>query len=133
MSSQRNVASIGDQELALLRFVSDQHHVTVAEAVAGFGQPRGLARSTVLTMMERLRKKGHLTRRQVDGVYQYAPRMAPAITVRHLVRRFVDQTLGGSITPFVAYLAERERLSEDEVAELETLLERLHRERRRKG
>ena len=32
-----------------------------------FGSERGLARSTVLTMMERLRKKGHLGRRLLDG------------------------------------------------------------------
>lgn len=133
MSSQPRIKSIGDQELALLRFVSAQSRASVAQAAAGFGQPRGLARSTVLTMMERLRKKGHLSRRHIDGVYQYTPRMAPGVAVRHVVQTFVDRTLGGSITPFVAYLAERESLSDDELAELETLLERLHRERRGKG
>jgi predicted transcriptional regulator len=132
MSSQRGPKSIGDQELALLRFVGEARHATVAQAVEGFGRPRGLARSTVLTMMERLRKKGHLSRRQVEGVYQYSPRTAHGTAVRHAVQAFVDRTLGGSITPFVAYLAERERLSDDEVAGLETLLERLQRERRKK-
>src|SRR5262245_20805713 len=102
MSSQTRIKSIGDQELALLRFVSDHGAATVAQAAAGFGQPRGLARSTVLTMMERLRKKGHLSRRQVDGVYQYVPRTAPGAAVRQAVQTFVDRTLGGSITPFVA-------------------------------
>ena len=133
MSSQRRVKSIGDQELALLRFVSDQGETTVGHAVEGFGQPRGLARSTVLTMMERLRKKGHLTRRQVDGVYQYAPRTAPGAAVRQAVQTFVDRTLGGSVMPFVTFLAEQERLTEDELAELEKLLARLQRERRGKG
>ncbi len=133
MSSQSRVKSIGDQELALLRFIGDQGQATVAEAAVGFGRPRGLARSTVLTMMERLRKKGHLNRRHVAGVYQYAPRFAPGITLRQAVRTFVDRTLGGSIAPFVAYLAERERLSDGELAELETVLARLQRERRKKG
>jgi predicted transcriptional regulator len=129
MSSHRRLKSIGDQELALLRFISERGQATVAEAVDGFGQPRSLARSTVLTMMERLRKKGHLGRRQVDGVYQYAPRTAPGAAVRQAVQTFVDRTLGGSITPFVAYLAERERLSDDELDELETLLTRLQQDR----
>lgn len=133
MSSQRPVRSIGDQELALLRFVAERSPTTVAEAVEGFGQPRSLARSTVLTMMERLRKKGHLRRRHVDGVYRYEPRTAPGAALRHAVQMFVDRTLGGSITPFVAYLAEREYLSDDELAELETLLAQLQRDRRRKG
>jgi len=131
MSSQ-NQKSIGDQELALLRFVSDAGRATVAQAVEGFGQPRGLARSTVLTMMERLRKKGHLGRRRADGVYHYAPRTAPGAAIQHAVRTFVDRTLGGSITPFVAYVAEREGLSDDEIEELETLLAKLQRERKKK-
>jgi predicted transcriptional regulator len=133
MSSQRDPKPVGDQELALLRFVHAVGHATVGEAVERFGQPRGLARSTVLTMMERLRKKGHLGRRQVAGVYQYAPRTAPGAAVRQAVQTFVDRTLGGSITPFVAYLAERTALSDDEIAELESLLARLQRQRRKQG
>lgn len=131
MSSQ-NQKSIGDQELALLRFVSDAGRATVAQAVEGFGQPRGLARSTVLTMMERLRKKGHLGRRRVDGVFHYVPRTAPGAALQHAVRTFVDRTLGGSITPFVAYVAEREGLSDGEIEELESLMAKLQRERQKK-
>ena len=133
MSSQRRLKSIGDRELALLRFVGDQRQTTVGRAAEAFGQPRGLARSTVLTMMERLRKKGHVSRRLVAGVYQYATRTTPGAAVRHAVESFVDRTLGGSITPFVTYLAEREQLSEADLVELETLLARLQRGRRRKG
>ncbi len=132
MSSQRRLKTIGDQELALLRFVSEHHQVSVAQAVEGFGLPRALARSTVLTMMERLRKKGHLRRRQIDGLYQYAPKTAPGAAVRQAVQSFVDRTLGGSVAPFVAYLSEREQFSDSEIAELETLLARLNRDRRKK-
>ena len=132
MSSQARVRSIGDQELALLRFVSEQGQATVAQAVEGFGQPRGLARSTVLTMMERLRSKGHLSRRRINDVYHYAPRTTPGLAVRHAISAFIDRTLDGSIAPFVAYVAEREDVSDDELAELEALLARLQRERRKK-
>ena len=64
--------SIGDQELALLQHLSEHGEASVGEVAAAFGEPRGLARSTVLTMMERLRAKAYLRRRQVDGVYRYA-------------------------------------------------------------
>ena len=83
-------------------------------------------------MMERLRKKGHLGRRRVDGVYHYAPRTAHGAAVQQAVQTFVDRTLGGSITPFVAYVAERERLSDDEIEELEALLTKLQRDRQKK-
>ena len=59
--------SIGDQELALLQHIAECHTASVGEVAASFGEPRGLARSTVLTMMERLRAKGYLKRRQMQG------------------------------------------------------------------
>ena len=133
MSSHQRPKPAGDQELALLRFVSDAVHATVGQAAERFGQPRGLARSTVLTMMERLRKKGHLTRKLQDGLYHYAPRTAHGVAVREAIRNFVDRTLDGSIAPFVAYLGEREEVSDQDLAELKALLARLQGQRRRKG
>ena len=117
--------SVGEQELALLRHIADRGSATVAEAVEHFGTPRGLARSTVLTMMERLRGKGHLGRRLIDGVYRYRTRASSAELLQSAVRRFVERNLGGSVTPFLAYLAEEGRLSRDEIKELEELVARL--------
>jgi predicted transcriptional regulator len=132
MSSHPKLPPVGDQELALLHFVNDHQPATVAQAVEGFGYPRGLARSTVLTMMERLRRKGYLTRRVIDGVYRYATRAEPSAAVRRAVQTFVDRTLGGTVSPFVAYLVEHERLSDEDVAELEALLSRLQKSRRKR-
>ncbi len=70
MSSHSTPKPVGDQELALLHFIAGRGPTSVAQAVEGFGQPRALARSTVLTMMERLRRKGHLTRRPSEGIYR---------------------------------------------------------------
>jgi predicted transcriptional regulator len=84
-------------------------------------------------MMERLRKKGHLGRKLQDGLYRYAPRTAHGTAVKAAVKTFVDRTLDGSIAPFMAYLAERQDVSDEELAELESLLARLQRQRRKQG
>ena len=117
--------SIGDQELALLRFVAGRGGATVGEAVDGFGEPRDLARSTVLTMMERLRRKGHLARKSVNGVYRYQTRVSSAELLRGVVRRFVEGNLGGSVAPFVAYLSESTDVTADELRQLEEAVARL--------
>jgi len=117
--------SIGDQELALLRYVAEQGPVTVGQAAEGYGAPRGLARSTVLTVMERLRQKGHLERRQVDGVFHYSSPLPTGEVMRGAVRSFVERTLAGSVSPFVAYLAESGEVSDAELSELERAVERL--------
>ena len=125
--------SIGEQELALLRHIADQGSVTVGEAADTFGAPRGLARSTVLTMMERLRLKGHLGRRMADGVYRYRARASSADLLKSAVQRFVERSLDGSVSPFLAYLSEAGRVSDDELRELEEVVARLHAGRRKDG
>jgi len=126
---ERN-GTIGDRELALLRYVAEAGPVTAGQAAEGFGSPRGLARSTVLTVMERLRKKGRLRRRKAGGIYQYASPVPAGEVLRGVVKSFVETTLGGSVSPFVTFLAEAEEVSEAELAELERIVARLSEKRR---
>ena len=125
--------TLGDQELALLRLVSDTWPATVGEVAERFGEPRGLARSTVLTMMERLRRKGHLGRRLVNGVYRYRASASSTDVLRGLVQRFVERTLGGSVSPLVAYLDDSAELSDDELRALREIVDRLSVARNREG
>lgn len=117
--------TIGDQELALLQYIDATGSPSVGEVAAGFGEARGLARSTVLTMMERLRGKNYLRRQQHEGVYRYQSTAAQDTVVQGAIAQFVDRTLQGSVSPFVAYLSQREAVSDDELAELEALVEQL--------
>jgi len=116
---------LGDQQLELLRFVSENAPITVGEMAKLYGTPRGLARTTILTVMERLRTKGYLSRRKVDGIFQYSPRIEQGDLLKGLVGEFVQRSLGGSLSPFVTYLADSGRLSDREVSELRRMVESL--------
>ncbi len=118
-------STIGDRELALLKYLSRRAPCTVGEVAADYGTTHDLARTTVLTMMDRLRSKGYLRRRQADGVYRYRVTTAPDEAQRGAVAQFVENTLSGSVSPFVAWMAERGRVSDDELDELEALVKRL--------
>ncbi len=122
--------TIGDQELALLQYIGENEPASVGEVAAGFGEPRGLARSTILTMMERLRSKAYLQREPVDGVYRYQTTAKQQDVVQGAVATFVEKTLQGSVSPFVAWMAEKAEVSDDELAELEALVSRLQSQRR---
>jgi predicted transcriptional regulator len=122
--------SIGDQELALLQYLAERGGASAGQAAEEFGAPRGLARSTVLTMMERLRAKGRLDRRQVDGVYQYTSPTGAGEVMRDVVKSFVEKTLGGSVSPFVTYLTEEAEVSAEDLAELEELVAKLQSKRK---
>jgi predicted transcriptional regulator len=75
--------------------------------------------------MERLRQKGYLTRKKVGGTYQYFPRQPKMAIMQSLVRDFVQNVLGGSILPFIAYLTQEVELSDEELRELQKLVQEL--------
>ena len=121
--------SLGELELALLQYISDHAPISVGEAAEQYGQPHGLARTTILTVMERLRKKGYLARTKNDGAFRYAPCVTKSDLLRSLVTDFTQRVLGGSLQPFMAYLAEDARVTDDEFNELRTLVQRLETKR----
>lgn len=124
---------LGDQELDLLSFVTDHGPITVREAVERYGKDRRLARTTVLTMLERLRAKGYLDRSEEGGVNRYSPRLSSSKLMHSVVRSFVETKLGGALSPFVAYLAEHvERISPDELEDLKRLLDEIDSQEGRK-
>jgi predicted transcriptional regulator len=122
--------TIGDQELALLQYIAEQDGASVGEVAANFGEARGLARSTVLTMMERLRGKAYLRREQVEGVYRYSATGEQESVVQGAVASFVEKTLQGSVSPFVAFMSHKAEVSDSELAELEALVAQLQSRKR---
>jgi predicted transcriptional regulator len=127
----RRQVNVGRAESQVLRYVLDHHPVAAAEVAAHFAAVSGLARTTVLTMMDRLARKGFLARKKVGATYQYSPKGTGDQILKALVGDFVEVTLGGSVSPFVAYLAGPASLTDAELAELRRLVDEL--EMRRSG
>ena len=116
---------LGDQELEILRYVAEHAPISVGEVAATFGETHKLARTTVLTVMERLRQKGYVARIKEEGIFRYRPQSEAADVMRDVVRDFVQNRLAGSLTPFVAYLAEAENLTDEELNVLRRIVDAL--------
>ena len=126
-------APLGLQELQVLRHIARTGPQTVGQVAETFGASQELARSTILTMMERLRGKGYLQRRRTNGVFVYSSPSRDEDLLRDVVGGFVERSLEGSVSPFVAYLARRSQVSEEDLVELEALVERLRAQRRERS
>jgi len=125
--------TLGDQELALLRYVSANGPVTTGEAASQYGEPNGLARSTIETVLARLYKKGFLTREQGEGAFRYRATMEQHEVMGGIVEQFVEKTLGGSMVPLVNYFVRQNQLSDSELEELQQLVAKLESRRQEKG
>ena len=116
-------ASLGQLELEVLNHISDQEPVSVREVAEAFSESHGLARTTILTIMDRLRSKGYLNRKKQKGLFIYRTRQAKSQVHLGQVKNFVKKNLGGYVSPFFAYLASEDvELDQEEVSELKRLV-----------
>jgi predicted transcriptional regulator len=116
----------------VLRYVAEHSAVTVRDVANFLAETKGHTRTTALNVMERLREKGYLIReRSSDGdAYRYATMVPKTQLFADLVQDFVKESLGGSLQPFVAYLArEPENVSDADLAELKRLVGELEGQR----
>jgi predicted transcriptional regulator len=117
-------SGITPAEVTILRYILDHQPVTVRQVADYMTEHHGLARTTVLTHMERLRQRTVLERTEVEGVNHYRAVRPPAELLTSLVRDFVDQILGGAVSPLVNYLTQRTDLTSEEIEALEAVVTR---------
>src|SRR5436190_23635730 len=116
---------IGQVQFEILQYIADHYPIRVGDVAEHFARTAGKARTTILTVMEKLRVKGYLTRKKQKGAFHYSPRLAKNDVMASVVQRFIDESLGGSVSPFITYLAESRGLSESELAKLKDLVQEL--------
>jgi len=113
---------IGEAEYAVMEVLWNEAPLTAAEVAGRVPAERRWSIRTVKTMLARLLAKGVLAHEEEGRRYLYRPAIARADYVAQESGRLLDRMFGGRVTPLVAHLAERDRLTEADIAEIEALL-----------
>ena len=116
---------IGDAEYAVMEVLWQEAPLTAAEVAGRVPAERGWSIRTVKTMLARLLAKNILAHEEEGRRYLYRPAVARADYVAQESGRLIDRMFGGRVTPLVAQLAERDRLSQADIEEIEALLKAL--------
>jgi predicted transcriptional regulator len=116
---------IGDAEYAVMEVLWDQAPLTAAEVAERVPADRGWSIRTVKTMLSRLLGKGVLRYEEDGRRYLYLPAVRREDYVQQESRRLIDRMFGGRPTSLVAHLAERDQLTQNDIAEIEALLKDL--------
>lgn len=116
---------IGEAEYAVMEVLWREAPLTAADVAARVPAERGWSIRTVKTMLARLLAKGVLAHEEDGRRYLYRPAVARADYVARESGRLIDRMFGGRISPLVAQLAERDMLSDSDIAEIEALLKAL--------
>lgn len=114
-----------ESEMQVLSALWDDAPQTAAELTTRIGTINGWTQATVKTLLARLVQKGAVTAEADGRRYLYRPAVERADAVGDESQRFVDRLFGGRVSPMIAHLAEREALSDADIAEIEALLRKL--------
>ena len=114
-----------DSEMQVLAALWDKAPQTAADLTQRVGKLDGWTQATVKTLLARLVQKGAVTAEADGRRYLYSPAVERADAVGEESQRFVDRLFGGRVSPLIAHLAQREALSDTDIAEIEALLRKL--------
>lgn len=98
--------TLGDQEHDILSAVWQLGKCTVRQVHEQIGVPRGLAYTTISTVLDRLEKKGFLTRDREGKTLVYRAARREGSVQQSRVRSLVDRIFGDDPEPAVARLVE---------------------------
>ena len=113
------------RELAIMEIVWDRGDATVRDVHDALSRRRKVAYTTVMTLMNILTTKGHLTCSRDERAYVYSSTRPRHHAVARLVSDFVDRVFAGSAQPLLLHLVKHEKLTADERAELRRIIDEL--------
>lgn len=120
------LGELAASELEVLKVLWDVGPSTVRDVLAHL-QDRGrrLAYTTVLTFLSRLEQKGYVSSNKSETAYVYKAKVSRERVSRTRVRSLIHELYDGAAGALVLQLMQDERLSPEELGELQSLLNKL--------
>jgi BlaI family penicillinase repressor len=113
---------ISDAEHAVMEVLWQRSPLTAADVADALADARDWTLQTVKTLLSRLANKGAVSYEQDGRRYLYSPILAREHYVGDESRRLVDRLFGGRAAPLIAHLAEQQKFTAEDLAEIERLI-----------
>ena len=122
MSRLNKLPSLSDAQMEVMLRIWERGEATVTDVWQELTDSRELARNTVLTVMDRLAKRGWLSKRSVGNTHLYKPTVPRRQALGRLVERLVDTTFSGSVDHLVIALLDGRGVTDEEALRIRKLI-----------
>jgi predicted transcriptional regulator len=113
---------LGDLQLAIMREVWKRGQATVAEVHEALLAERGLALTTIATMLKKMEAKGVVTHHSQGRRFIYAPVVSEEEVTRSMVSELTDRLFQGEPLALVSHLLSEHDLGSEELADLKKMI-----------
>lgn len=117
------ITSLGDLQLAILRVLWTRGEAAASDVHEALHE-RGLAPTTIATMLTKLEKKGVVTHRAQGRRFLYRPTVSEAEVRRSMVAELTARLFDGDPAALVAHLVSQHDTDPAELARLEAEIAR---------
>jgi len=121
----KKATRISEAEMQLLQLLWTESPLGASEIAERVQSEKGWSITTVKTLLSRLVAKGAVTAQPNGRRYLYQPAIERDAVAADQARGLIDRLFGGRVSPLVAQLAEKNHLSDDDLAELEAIVRSL--------
>ncbi len=128
---REELPALSDAQLEIMHVVWDRGEATVTDVWNVLAPRRTVARNTVLTLMDRLEKKGWLMRRADGQTHYYGATVPRDSTLGQVVHRLVDAAFAGSAEALVLALLEGRGISAEEARRIRRLIDQAQNRRKK--
>ena len=123
-------SSLGELQLAILRVLWSCGEATASDVHAALHAERGLAPTTIATMLKKMEKRGLVGHREDGRRFIYRPAVTEEAVTRSMVADLTDRLFDGKASELMGHLLAEHDIDRGELAELNRLIAQA--ERRRK-
>jgi BlaI family penicillinase repressor len=113
---------LGNLQLAIMRVLWQRGEAAVSDVHEDLEPERGLAPTTVATMLAKLERKGVVEHRTEGRRFIYRPRVDEEQVRRSMVDDLTSQLFHGDVTALVNHLLSGRSIAARELAELRSLI-----------
>lgn len=125
MVNLKDLPQLNPTELEVMKVLWDADGLSAREVHERLGDHRDWAYSTTRTTIERMVRKGLVTKSAFHGLHLYTASVSRASGLARMVRDFARQVVETSHVPVVSLFADSGTLTEAEIDELSRLLDEL--------
>ena len=113
---------LGELQLAIMKVLWQRQEATVGEVHAALHDERGLALTTISTMLVKMEQKGVLGHRSEGRRFIYYPLISEGEVRRTMVGELTERLFHGDVTALVSHLISHHEVDADELGRLKSLI-----------
>ncbi|HKA57566.1 MAG TPA: BlaI/MecI/CopY family transcriptional regulator [Gemmatimonadales bacterium] len=112
-------------QLAIMRVIWAKGEATVQDIWEALHADRGLAQTTVATMLSRLERRGVVTRRAESRQFHYRAAVTEQEVQHSMVGELTERLFDGDITALMQHLLSGADMSPGDLAKIREMIERV--------